>query len=90
MQVGRGMIQGVAHQLFLQFVARVKEQLETAEAKPAEEPAVAGQPAAAPPPRPAPAAEAPPIRILPIVFTVMWSAIRNFFRRLFGRQAGPH
>jgi uncharacterized protein len=89
MQVGRGMIQGVAHQLFLQFVARVKEQLETAEAKPAEEPAGSGQPAGATSPRPAPAAEAPPIRILPIVFKVMWSAISNFFRRLFGGPAPP-
>ena len=34
MQVGRGMIQGVAHQLFLQFVARMKERLEAAQAVP--------------------------------------------------------
>ncbi|MBP1687476.1 MAG: carbon monoxide dehydrogenase subunit [Deltaproteobacteria bacterium] len=87
MQVGRGMIQGVAHQLFLQFIARVKEQLEPAEGQPAAASTGAGQPASTP--SPAPAGEPPPLRILPIVFKVIWSAISNFFRRLFGGPAPP-
>ena len=72
MQVGRGMIQGVSHQLFQQFVARAKERLEasqeatTTEVAPAEE---------------------EPLRILPLVLRDMWSAIIGFFRRLFGRPS---
>jgi len=87
MQVGRGMIQGVAHQLFVQFVARVKEQLEPAAAASAMDSTGAGQPA--PAAGTASASEPPPIRILPIVFKVVWSGISNFFRRLFGRPVPP-
>ena len=68
-QVGRGMIQGVSHQLFQQFAASAKERLEL--------PAGAA-------PAIAPTASAP-IRIVPILFQTMWSAIVRFFRRLFGR-----
>ncbi len=82
-QVGRGMIQGVAHQLFLQVVARIKERLEAAPEStmpggpsPNSQP-VAGEPASA------------PIRILPLIATVMWSALVRFFGRLFGRPVEP-
>ena len=70
MQVGRGMIQGVSHQLFLQFVASVKERLETAEGEEVRE----ISPAAA-----------QPISVLPLLTKTLWSAVTNFFRRLFRR-----
>ena len=70
MQVGRGMIQGVSHQLFLQFVASVKERLETAEGEEVRE----ISPAAA-----------QPISVLPLLSKTLWSAVTNFFRRLFRR-----
>jgi carbon monoxide dehydrogenase subunit G len=76
MQVGRGMIQGVSHQLFLQFVAAVKERLEVAQSA-APQGAVTQ----------AAAAEPKPIRILPILFQAFWAAVVGFFRRLFGRSA---
>lgn len=95
MQVGRGMIQGVSHQLFLQFVAALQAHLEplaaaaAASAVPAPGAAdgpvivspIPGQ-AALPRPRTEPQA----IRIVPIVWKVMWTAIVRFFRRLLGRQ----
>jgi carbon monoxide dehydrogenase subunit G len=68
-QVGRGMIQGVSHQLFQQFAASTKERLELP-AGAAAAPAVG---------------ESAPIRIVPILFQTIWSAIVRFFRRLFGR-----
>jgi carbon monoxide dehydrogenase subunit G len=82
MQVGRGMIQGVSHQLFLQFVSAAQAQLE----QPAE-PVAAG---AAPAPRAA-AAVAPPqqqaIRIVPLLLAVLRSAILRFFQRLRRRPS---
>jgi len=77
MQVGRGMIQGVAHQLFQQFAARMKERLEAAQAATA--PGSSGSP-------PPPVTEPDPIRVLPLILNVFWSAIAGFFRRLFGRS----
>ena len=68
-QVGRGMIQGVSHQLFQQFAASTKQRLELP----------AGS---APAPV---ATESSPIRIVPILFRTLWAAIVRFFRRLFGR-----
>jgi len=75
--VGRGMIQGVAGQLFQQFAGAVKQRLETAEA------AAAGAegPAAAPAP-----VEPQAIRIMPLLFRALRDAIARFFRRLFGRD----
>lgn len=83
MQVGRGMIQGVAHQLFLQFVAHMKERLPASQAAPAE-----GSASLAPS-GPATAREATPIRVLPLLLKVMWASIVRFFRRLFGRTTQP-
>jgi carbon monoxide dehydrogenase subunit G len=72
MQVGRGMIQGVSHQLFKQFAASTKELLEAQDEAGEAEVAVAEQ---------------KPIRILPLVFRSLWEAIVRFFRRLLGRPA---
>lgn len=75
MQVGRGMIQGVSHQLFQQFSACVTERLEAPEGT-AEEAFehTADQ----------------PINIIVVVLKTIWAAITGFFRRLFGggRDAG--
>ncbi len=69
MQMGRGMIQGVSHQLFQQFVASTRERLEA-------------QPGAAPELAPA---ESAPIRAIPLLLSTLRAAIVRFFRRLFGR-----
>ena len=69
MQMGRGMIQGVSHQLFQQFAASTKERLEQS-------------PGAAPIEA---ATEAKPIGIFSVVLRTVWSAIIAFFRRLFRR-----
>ncbi|MCC6848550.1 MAG: SRPBCC family protein [Deltaproteobacteria bacterium] len=92
-QVGRGMIQGVSHQLFLQFVAAVQGHLEplaaAAAAQAAADPggaeADALTPEILPPPLPRPQVEQRAIRIVPIVLGVIWAAIRRFVRRLLGR-----
>ena len=75
MQVGRGMIQGVSHQLFLQFVAAAQAQLE----QPAATPAAA---AAAPAP-----ARQQAIRVVPLLLAVFRSAILRFFQRLRRRPS---
>ena len=100
MQVGRGMIQGVSHQLFLQFVSAVQSHLEplaaaaaAAAATSAATSAGAGAegprvvtPEVLPPPLPRPQVEAQAIRIVPLVMSVLWAAIARFFRRLLGRH----
>ncbi len=102
-QVGRGMIQGVAHQIFLQFVAATKARLEVAEAEagglrslaaaaaasPAADARDRVPPDAAPMPRAAPASNQDSIRILPILFRAFWEGIRRFFARWLGSGAGP-
>ncbi len=69
-QMGRGMIQGVSHQLFQQFVARAKERLEAPQGEAAEDAAARGE---------------EPLRIVPLILRALWSAIIGFFRRLFRR-----
>jgi len=71
MQVGRGMIQGVSHQLFKQFAASAKEILEAQDAE-EEAQAVAA------------VAEQKPVPIVSVLFRTIWEAIVGFFRRLFG------
>jgi carbon monoxide dehydrogenase subunit G len=87
MQVGRGMIQGVSHQLFLQFVAAAQSQLErpAAAAAPNGTAAASADPAA----RAAAAAPAPQqaIRIIPLLLAVLRSAIVRFFQRLRRRPS---
>lgn len=75
MQVGRGMIQGVSHQLFKQFAASAKEILE-AEDEAAEQAAVAA------------VSEQESVAILPVIFRTILEAIVNFFKRLFGGKKG--
>lgn len=82
MQVGRGMIQGVAGQLFQQFVASVKQRLEATQA------ATAGDAgAAAPPPPPADPA---PIKVVPLLLKTLWAALVRMFRRLAGGGQRGH
>jgi carbon monoxide dehydrogenase subunit G len=83
-QVGRGMIQGVAHQLFLQFIASAKQRLEVAEA--ARGSSTEGQPASA---SAANLTEPEAIRILPLLLRALWSAILRLWQRLTGRQDIP-
>ena len=87
MQVGRGMIQGVSHQLFLQFVAAVQAHLEPLAAASAAAPGAAPAGVAPAAPLPAPRAESQAIRIVPLVWRVVWTAIARFLRRLFGRSS---
>ena len=68
MQMGRGMIQGVSHQLFQQFVASTRERLEAP-------PGAASELAPA---------ESTPIRAIPLLLSTLRAAIARFFRRLFG------
>jgi uncharacterized protein len=79
MQVGRGMIQGVSHQLFLQFVSAAQAQLEQASGR-ASSAGEAIAASAAPPQQQA-------IRILPLLLAVFRSAILRFFQRLRRRQS---
>ena len=86
MQVGRGMIQGVSHQLFLKFVAAATKQLAADAGGGAS--GTAGTDASATPA--AAQAAAPPadeaLSIVPLLLKALWSAIVNFFRRLFGKK----
>jgi carbon monoxide dehydrogenase subunit G len=88
MQVGRGMIQGVSQQLFLQFVASLKQHLEVAEA--AGSSGAVGTGAQSPPGRGVAgdmiASEAKAIRVLPLMLQVLWAAVLRFFRQLSGRR----
>lgn len=98
MQVGRGMIQGVSHQLFLQFVSAVQSHLEplaaeAAAAAPAVTAAasdagvaVAPEIVLPPPPLPRPQVQQQAIRIVPLVLGVIWAAIRRFVARVLGRR----
>jgi hypothetical protein len=73
-QLGRGMIEQVSHQIFLQFAERVRATLE-AEAIAA----AGGSPAAAAPPP----ARAEAVAALPLLF----KALLAWLRSLFGRGA---
>ncbi len=77
-QLGRGIIEQVAHQLFAQFASCVRAQLE-AEAAPT---AAAGRPreeaAKAP-------SEGAPVHALPLLMRALWA----WFLSLFGRRARP-
>jgi carbon monoxide dehydrogenase subunit G len=81
MQVGRGMIQGVSHQLFLQFVSAAQARLEQAPGRPS----TAGEATAASVPPAPPQQQA--IRILPLLLAVFRSAILRFFQRLRRRPS---
>lgn len=82
MQLGRGMIEQVSHQLFQQFAACVQTTLE------AEAAAAASTPAGSPPPPPPPPREAEPVRAIPLLLTTLWAAVAGFLRRLLGVKGG--
>ncbi len=93
-QVGRGMIEGVAGQIVKKYIANVRSMLEVpaGEATPAAtaggaaadgSPATAQAASAATPPPMPPKEES--IDMGSVVFKVMWMGIVNFFKRLFGR-----
>ena len=69
MQFGSGLIQGVSHELFKDFVARIGERLDVA---PGEVEA-------------APAHKAEPVRMLPILLRTLWVAVTGLFRRILRR-----
>lgn len=75
-QLGRGMIEQVSHQLFAQFAGCVKATLESEAA------AVAGGGAA--PAEPPPLAR--PVKLVPLVLGALWAVISAFFRRLTGAK----
>jgi len=79
MQVGRGMIQGVSHQLFKQFVAKAKQDLEAEDAAATQETVAAGAAASS--------ADDDAVRVLPLMLQTLWAAVVGFFRRVFGRPA---
>lgn len=77
-QVGRGMIEGVAGQIIGKFVKNVKTLLEVEPA-----PVANAEPGAAPPPQLDDKDDA--INIVAVVWKVIWDAITGFFKRLLGR-----
>jgi carbon monoxide dehydrogenase subunit G len=91
MQVGRGMIQGVSKQLFLQFSKNIKSRLgdeiaaaSTAEGTSSQAEGAAGfaaPTAAAAIPAPVEEAE---LKVLPLLLKTLAAAIANFFKRIFG------
>jgi uncharacterized protein len=72
MQMGRGMIKGVSHQLFQQFAASAKQRLEAAQAGEVSAPTAPGNEA--------------PLEVGSLLGRTLWAAIVDFFRRLFGRS----
>lgn len=80
-QVGRGMIEGVAAQIIGKFVKNIKMTLELPVVEEGAVPGVAPQA----PPTFHRAAEDESINVLAVVFKVIWDGIVNFFKRLFGK-----
>jgi carbon monoxide dehydrogenase subunit G len=85
-QLGRGMMLGVARQLFKQFSDRARAQLEAAVASPPVAEPLPHQVAATP----AAVEKAPvePVRALPLLFSALFSAFARWLRRLFAKKAG--
>lgn len=82
MQVGRGMIQGVARQLFQQFAEAVQRRLAVAAAAAASDGSTPATVTVAPPP-----AEPEAIRVVPLLLRTLWSAIVRLWRRMLGSEA---
>ncbi|MCC6642055.1 MAG: SRPBCC family protein [Deltaproteobacteria bacterium] len=81
-QVGRGMIQAVSAQLFKEFVARVRAEVEAGEAVVSD--GVSSAPAA-------PVAKRDDaIRLLPLLLGTIGAAIMRLLRRIFGRPDPEH
>lgn len=81
-QVGRGMIQAVSAQLFKEFVARVRSELETGEAAVA-----SGDPLASPS---LPAERDDAIRLIPLLLGAIGAAMMRLLRRILGRPEPAH
>lgn len=77
-QFGRGMIEEVSRQLFRQFAACAKQQLEVASDPPAAE---ATQSAAQS------GAEAKSVSAIPLALSALWAVIVRSLKSLFGKQA---
>ena len=75
-QFGRGMIEEVSRQMFRQFSACVKQQLEVADEPQSTEKV---------PDPPAPS-EPKAVAAAPLAFRALWAIIVRFFRRLFGKN----
>ena len=75
-QFGRGMIEEVSRQLFRQFAACAKQQLEVADDPPVEETQSAAQSAG----------EAKPVSAIPLALNALWAVIVRSLRSLFGKQ----
>jgi carbon monoxide dehydrogenase subunit G len=69
MQFGQGMIEGVSHQLFLDFVKRTRERLDAA-------------PGAGPVAAPGAAPDQEPISAIGLLLRTLWAAIKGAWRRL--------
>ncbi len=82
MQLGRGMIEQVSHQLFQQFSTCVQATLEAEAAR------VASVPAGEPPPAPPPPREVEPVRAIPLLLTTLWATLAGILRRLIGGKPG--
>jgi len=72
-QMGRGLMQDVAADLFRQFVGCVTQRLENA--SPTEDPGGA-------------AVASEPVRVVPLFLRALGSAVLRFLRRILGRPAG--
>ena len=84
-QVGRGMIEGVASQIIKKYIANVKSLLEVPAAQVATHDGVAGEQTAAPAAAPAAARNDESIDMLSIVLKTMWTGFVRFLKRLVGR-----
>ena len=81
-QLGRGMLEQVAAQLFRQFAACVRATLEAEAAARAD--TGRGAAAAMTPTAIAPASR--PVRVIPLLFQAVAATVAAFFRKLFGRS----
>jgi uncharacterized protein len=72
-QFGRGMIEEVSRQMFRQFSACVRQQLEVS--------------AETQPPAQTPATETKAVAAAPLAFRALWAIIARFFRGLFGKSS---
>ncbi|BDG06159.1 SRPBCC family protein [Anaeromyxobacter oryzae] len=85
-QLGRGMIEQVSHQLFQQFAACVRATLEAEAARAA--PVGGGAPAPGAPGAAPLARPAGPVRLIPLVLSALAALVLRFLRRLLpGRRA---
>ena len=75
-QFGRGMIEQVSRQLFRQFAACAKQQLEVANDPPAEAAQSAAQSGA----------EVKSVSAIPLALNALWAVIVRSLKRLFGKQ----